>query len=247
MSNDQTPQEEAKGLSPIAWVAVGCSGVLILGAVTALVVGSLVLNKTKQLATEGKAAPVVTAARLIAAANPEIELVEADAERRIVTFRNTRTDELYTADFEDVENGTVRFFSEDGSVSLELDSGEDDDDSLIITTEDSIIRLGAGGSAEEVPPWVPAYPGTTPQGAITSDDYAGHWGAYTFTVGDNLQEILDFYTAELEKLDLEITSRTTTPKGALLTAQNENESRMMTVTASVVDDEVQVLIQYNEK
>jgi hypothetical protein len=238
VSNDQTPHEEAKGLSPIAWIAVGCSGVLILGAVAALVVGSFVLNKTKQLATEVKAAPVVTAAKLIAAANPEIELVEADAERRVVTFRNTGTDELYTADFDDVENGTVRFFSEDGPVSLELDSGENDD---------GIIRLGAGGSAEDVPPWVPAYTGTTPQGAITSDDYAGHWGAYTFTVGDNLQEILDFYTAELEKLDLEITSRTTTPTGALLIAQNEDESRMMTVTASVVDDEVQVLIQYNEK
>jgi hypothetical protein len=44
-----------------------------------------------------------------------------------------------------------------------------------------------------------------------------------------------------------MTSRTTTPKGASLTAHNVDESRMMTVTASVDDDEVQVLIQYNQK
>jgi hypothetical protein len=246
MSNEQTPEGEKKGLSPFAWVAIGCSGVLLLGAITAFVVGTFVLNKAKHIAAEVEAAPVVTAAKVIAAANPEIVLLDVDEERRIVTFRNTRTHVEYIADFEDVENGTVRFFSNDGSVSIDLDAGEDDG-SLTITTDDGITRLGAGGSAEEVPPWVPAYPGTSPQRAITSDDYAGHWGAYTFTVEDNLQEILDFYTAELEKLGLAITSRTTTPKGALLTAQNADESRMMTVTASAVDDEVQVLIQYNQK
>ncbi len=246
MPNGQTPEEDKKGLSPLAWVAIGCSGVLLLGAITALVVGSFVLNKAKQLTTDMETTPVVTAAKLISAANPEIELVEADEERRIVTFRNTRTHEEYTVDFEDVEDGTVRFSSEDQSVSLELDVGEDDDGSLTITTDEGITRLGAGGSAEEIPHWVPVYPGTTPQRAITSDYYAGHWGAYTFTVDDDLEAVVDFYVAELGKLGLDIASRTTIPKGALLTAQTPDESLMMTVTASVDDGEVQVLIQYNE-
>ncbi len=247
MSNGQAaPEEKEKGLSPIAWVAIGCSSVLLVGVFIAFVAGAFVLNKVRQLSSDMTAAPVVTTAKLIAAANPEIELIEADEKSRVVVFRNTRTGEEFTFDFEDIEDGAVHFSSESESLSIELEPGKDDGGTLTITTDEGRILIGAGATADEVPQWVPVYPGTRPQQTISSDYYAGHWGAYTFSVCDDLQEVVDFYITEIEKLGLEITSRTTTPKSALLTAQTSDESLMMTVTASVDNGEVQVLIQYNE-
>lgn len=246
MSTGQAPVEQKKGLSPIAWVAIGCSSVLLVGVLTALVVGGFVLNKVRQLSTEMTAAPVVTTAKLIAAANPEIELVEADESRRIVIFRNTRTDEEFTFDFEDIENGAVYFSSGDESLSIELEPGRNDDGTLTITTQDGRTLIGGGATADDIPEWVPVYPEAQPQKTISSDYYAGHWGAYTFTVEEDLQEVLDFYITEVEKLGLEITSQTTTKESAMMTAQTPDEAMLITLTASGDNGEAQVLIQYNE-
>jgi hypothetical protein len=246
MSNVQAPVEQKTGLSPIAWVAIGCSSVLLVGVLIAFVVGGFVLNKMRQITADIETAPVVTTAKLIAAANPEIELVEADENSRVVIFRNTRTGEEFTFDFEDIEEGVIHFSSGDESLSIELDPGGNDDGTLTITTQDGRTFIGGGATADEIPQWVPVYPGTSPQKTISSDYYAGHWGAYTFTVEDKLQEVVDFYITEVKKLGLEITSQTTTPKSAMLIAQTPDEAMLITLTASEDNGKVQVLIQYNE-
>ena len=96
-------QEKKKGTHPLVWVAVGCAGVIMLGVFVLVVGGLFVFNKTKDMVKEMDENPVVAMAKIIAAANPEIELIEADEDNRVVTFRNTRTGEEYTIDFEDIE------------------------------------------------------------------------------------------------------------------------------------------------
>ena len=66
-------------------------------------------------------------ARFIAAANPEIELVDADKSNRIITFRNTETGEDFTFDYDDIEEGRFSFTSGDDSASIEFNTdGEDE-------------------------------------------------------------------------------------------------------------------------
>ncbi len=136
MTDGQAPQDK-KGLSPIAWIAIGCSGIAVLGAFALLVGGFFAFNKAKDVLGEMNANPAVTAARLIAAANPDIELAQAGIEAGVVTLLNTRTAEEFTIDFEDIEEGKLSFLSNGESVTLELNAGEGDEGGLTIRTNEA--------------------------------------------------------------------------------------------------------------
>jgi hypothetical protein len=240
-------QETPKRTHPLVWVAVGCAGVIMLGAFV-LVVGSyFVFNAVKDVAEEVEDQPVVAAARLIAATNPEIELIEADEENRVVVFRNTKTDEEYTIDFEDIEEGKFSFFSDDESFTLELDSDEDDSGTLTITTEDGTTRFGAGAHIGDIPSWVPVYPGTTPEGTYSSESPEGRSGAYTIETEDELDLVVDFYISELEEQGLEIVNQARSKEGAFLTAQSPDDDLTMNLGASIENGKTKVVINFAEQ
>jgi hypothetical protein len=240
-------QETKKGTHPLVWVAVGCAAVIMLSAFVLVVGGLFIFNKAKDMVEEMDESPVFAAAKLIAAANPEIELIEADEENRVVTFRNTRTDEEYTIDFEDIEEGRISFFSDDESFSLELDSEEDDTARLTITTDEGTARFGAGVRIEDLPSWVPVYPGTTPEGTFSSETTEGRSGAYTIATDEELESVVDYYISELEKRGLEIATRATSRKGAFLTATSSDGNLTVNLAASIEDGKTQVIVNFNEK
>ena len=66
MSNDQAQQEKKKGLSPLAWVAIGCAGIVVLVAAGLAVSGFFVYRMVEEVADEIDDNPVVATARLIA-------------------------------------------------------------------------------------------------------------------------------------------------------------------------------------
>ena len=247
MTNDPVPpipQQGRKGLGPWAWVAIGCAGILVLSAVGFGVAGYFIYGKAKQVAQEMGDDPVAMAARLIAAANPEIELVEVDKNDRMVTFRNTESGEEFTFDYDAIEEGRFSFTSGDESTSVDFD-GDSEDGGMTISTSDG--QTMTFGGASEQPDWVPIYPGTEPKGIHSSDTPEIRAGAFSFETDDNLDQVLDFYVSELEANGFVIQNRTTTPTGALLVAQTADEARTTTVTASVDDDGVGVMVNFSEK
>jgi hypothetical protein len=219
----------------------------MLGAFALFVGGFFIFNKARQVAEEMDENPVVAAAHLIAATNPDIELVQADEEHRVVTFRNTKTGEEYTIDFEDIEEGRISFHSDDESFSLELESEEGEEGRLTITTDEGTTRFGAGTRIEDLPSWIPVYPGTVPEGAFTSETEEGRSGAYTITTDDELEDVLDYYVSMLEKRGLEISNRATSEDGAFLMAKSSDESLSLNIAASVEDGGTQVVVNFNEK
>ena len=86
---------------------------IILIIIVALVVGGFWAARGVQDMIDN---PAVMIGRAIALANPEISLEEVDRERQRITFRYRETGELFTVDFEDVEEGRIRFEREDGTV-----------------------------------------------------------------------------------------------------------------------------------
>jgi hypothetical protein len=193
--------------------------------------------------------PVVAASKLIAAANPEIEIVEADEENRIVTFRNTRTGEEYTIDFEDIEEGRINFFSDDESVSINVEAGDDNAGSLTVTTDEGTTKFGAVAGSEDLPSWLPVYPGTTPVANYTSETAEGRNGAYTIETTDSLDEVIDYYVAELEGKGFTIESRFTSSDGAMIISKSSDGALMVNLAVSVDDDEgtVEAVVNFSEK
>jgi hypothetical protein len=240
-------QETKKGTHPLVWVAVGCAGVIMLGAFVLVVGTFFVFDAVKDVAEEMDDQPVVAAARLIAAANPEIELVEADEENRVVVFRNTKTDEEYTIDFEDIEEGKISFFSDDESFSLELESDEDDSGILTITTEEGTARFGAGTQIGDLPSWVPVYPGTTPEGTFSSETPEGRSGAYTIETEAELESVVDYYISELEGQGLEIVNRARSGEGAFITARSSDDSLTVNLAASIENGKTKVIVNFTEQ
>jgi hypothetical protein len=239
--------EKKKGTHPLVWVAVGCAGIIMLG-VFVLVVGLFfVFNTAKDVAQGLDENPVVAMARVVAATNPEIELIEADEESRVVTFRNTRTDEVYTIDFEDIEEGRISFHSDDESVSLELEKDDDEEGRLTVRTDDGTASFGGGVDMRNMPSWIPVYPGTTPKGTFSTESEEGRSGAYTISTEDDVEDVLDYFVRELEGRGLEIVNRATSNEGAFLMAKSPDENLTINLAASVEDGTTRVVVNFNEK
>jgi len=240
------PQQEKKGLGPWVWLGIGCAGILVLSAVAFGIAGYFIYGKAKDVAREIEEDPVAATSRLIAAANPEIELVDADKSNRVITFRNTETGEEFTFDYDDIEEGQFSFTSGDESASIEFNSDGKDNGGVTITTGDGqTMTYGAGAS--EQPSWVPVYPGTEPRGTYASETREMRSGAFSFETNDSLEQVLDFYVSELEAGGFVIQNRTTMPTGAILVATTSGEVRSATVTASVNDDTIGVMVNFTEK
>jgi hypothetical protein len=246
MTNGQPEQQAKKGTHPLVWVAVGCASLLLLGSIILFLGGVFVANKVKEVAEEMEDNPVETASKLIAAANPDIELVDADKRERVVTFRNKETGEEFTFDFKDIEEGRVHFSSDDETVSVELEAGEGDEGSLKITTDEGTASFGAGIDVS-IPSWLPIYPGTEPQGTYSTEDADGRTGAFTIETHDSLDDLIDFYAEKLEGKGFKVLQRAKTNLGASLNAQSPDESLTVSIAASAVGDKVQAVVNFTEK
>jgi hypothetical protein len=200
-----------------------------------------VVGKVKEAAED----PVAATAQMIAAANPDIELVSADKDSKTVTFRDVRTGEVLTFSYEDIEEGRFAFTTEEGTARVDFD-GEGDSGKMTVTTDEGTATFGAGDVAN-LPDWLPVYGGGSPAGMYSSDTPDASAGGFGFETRDSLEDVLAFYTRSLESSGLEIRSRTTTPGGALLVAASSNESRSATVTLTSQDGTVSGMVNFMEK
>ena len=232
---------QKQGMSPWAWVAIGCGGLLVLCGLVFAVVGYFIYGKAKEVVSEVSEDPIAFTSRIIAEANPEIELVEADKDNRRVTFRNTETGEEFTFDYEDVEEGRFSLTSDGETASIDFDREGEESGRMTITTDEGTTTYRAGTELEDHPDWLPIYPGAN---AETPEMEAG---GFTFETSDSLEDVLSFYTSELESAGLQIRSRTTTPEGAMLIASASDESRTATVTASVKNGSIEAMVNFMEK
>ena len=246
MTNGQPQQPAKKGTHPLVWVAVGCASLLLLGSIVLFLGGVFVFNKVKDVADEMEDNPVETTAKLIAAANPDIELVDADKSAGVVTFRNKETGEEFTFDFKDIQEGKVHFSSDDETVSVAIEGGEGEEGSLTITTDEGTSSFGAGIDVD-LPSWLPIYPGSEPQGTFSSETPDGRAGAYTIETDDSIDDVIDYYVDKLEGKGFQILQRARTSLGASLSAQSPDESLTVNIAASTVGDKVQAVVNFGEK
>jgi len=242
-----TPAKK-KGLSPLAWVGIGC-GALVLIAVIVLGAGVMFVGKkARDLAADFESNPAMAAAKLAVRLNPELEVVESDEEAGTLTVRNKETGEVLTFDLEEIEQGklgvltgegeetTVTFGGTEGGVEIETEEGG----------KTSRLRFGAGAGADEIPSWVPVYPGTEPASNFISTTDEGTQGAFSLSTGDEPDEVLDWYADEVEDLGMapeRSTFSTPESRGGLIsgeagerglnvTVMNQGEGTLVTVTFS---------------
>ena len=242
----QTP--EKKGLPVWAWVGIGCGALIVLVMIVMTVAGFLVANKVKDVAADFEDNPAMATARLIVKLNPELEEVSTDEEEGTITVRNTKTGEIVTVNFDDIENGKFSFTTDDGEVTIDA-SGVAESGSVSITTDEGSVVYSAGVVSDEIPGWVPVYPGGEPANRHSMRTADSVSGGFQVETSDPVAKVLDFYRSALEGEGYAISVNTFSQddtEGGMVNGSNEDSGRTVMAILSSEDGATTVNVNYSE-
>lgn len=114
-----------KGLSPIAWVGIGCGGLVVLGFIVIVAGGMFIGSKVKEGIEQVNDNPERFAAEMIVKVNPDMEMVEANDEEGKMTIKMKKTGEELTFSYADIKEGkfTVKT-SKGGTINVDGKSNQ---------------------------------------------------------------------------------------------------------------------------
>jgi hypothetical protein len=175
--------------------------------------------------------PGAAIAKLVTLGNPNLDVVNTDNGAGTVTIRDRRTGKESTITFDQARNG--RF-----SITANDDHGGN-------------ATVQFGGAANDLPSWVPKYPGAANTGLFsakgTDTNGKGEGGSFTFTTSDPPQKVLDFYRDKAGELGLKVNMNSTTGSGGMIVAAEEGEKRTLMAVANASGASTNVSITYGEK
>ena len=220
------PVAPPKKSNVFKWVLIGVGACFMLFVIAVVGLGLFVAHKAKQAGLDPdliKRSPALAAAKLMVAANPDVEMVTADEGKQEMTVRDKKSGKVYTMSFEDAKNGKFTM-KEDGKTTLTV-----------------------GGKAK-VPSWVPDYPGSDPQGAFSAQGDDGSGGTFTFKTKDSSDKVVKYYQDQFKASGLNVTSNITNQNGqsaaGMLSAQDESRKHNITVILGVEGGDTTVAVTY---
>ena len=98
-----TAPQGKKGLPVLAWIAIGCGGIVVLGGIAFTLIGWLAVSKMKDVASDFEDNPTRAAAELMVRMNPELEMVESDEDAGTLTVREKSSGKVITFNYEDIK------------------------------------------------------------------------------------------------------------------------------------------------
>lgn len=233
-----------KGLPVIAWIAIGCGGLVVAGIAVFMIIGWLAVNKMKDVAEDFEGNPTKAAAELVVGMNPDLEMVSSDDDAGTLTIREKSSGKVVTVNYEDIRQGKITFESDEGTVELS-GQAQGDQGFMTIKTDEGETRIGGGG---DIPTWVPAHPATTTrQSLYQAEGPRGEMGHAAFAVGASVDEVVEFYRSELEGSGYEVTVTSFSSGDGNMSVVSGQKDGGGTIVASVgeKDGASAVTVQYN--
>ena len=241
-----TPPQK-KGLSPLAWVGIGCLVLLLLAALTTATCSYFVGKKVKEVASDFEDNPIRASAEMMVRLNPELDLVEVDDDEGTMTIRNKRTDEVVTLDFGDIAEGRWGWTTDEGQVTFDVNQ-EEGDGIVTVTTDEGETTYGSDSSTREPPEWVPRYPGATHGDlTFTSESESQIAGMWSMETADEIDRVSGFYQSRLKDDGFAVEVQTVSgPQGslAIITAKDDSRNRSVNVTISSDGEKTTAALQY---
>ena len=202
-------------------------GLFVLGAVGVVGVGMFVVHKVHQAGIDPDLwhrNPGLAASKMMAAFNPNLELVRINEGDNTITMRDKRSGHEVTMSFNDVQQG--RFH-----MNMRGDNG---------------ASVDIGGDASKLPSWIPAYPGAKPEVAFTGSSDQGEGGTFTFKTPDSPQDVMKFYQDQINGLGLKTYMVANTSDGGTIGASEQN-GRSLNVTVGASGGQTNVTVIYGRK
>jgi len=248
------PPPPQKKSNVILWVLAGCGTFIVIGVIAASLIGYFAWNKAKEAGLDPELmqkSPAVAVAKMMVAANPDVELVSVDDEKGLITVKDKKTGKIVTINLDQAKDGKITFTGDgkDEEVTLEAE-GEGETGSLAVTSKDGSAVFGAG-SAAKLPDWFPSYPGATVQGAYSSESKDGQGGSFGFSTTDSIEEVVKFYEDNLKQAGLNITSNTVQQNGEVsirsLVGEDKGKKRTAFVNAFSEKGQTRVTVVFASK
>ena len=204
--------------SPLVWILVVVLGLFVLGGVAT--VGGLwyVAHRVKQAGFDPELMqrnPGLAISKMIAAANPDVEVVTTDEGKGTVTLREKSTGKVVTLNFDDVKNGKISFSAEgnDGGTAT--------------------VEIG-GDAAAKAPSWVPAYPGATSSGGLSlrGSGATGEGGSFVFSAKDAPPKVIAFYQQRLQAEGMTVNQSSVGDSGGTVNAEDAASQRTVAVVVA---------------
>lgn len=237
-----------KGMSPLAWVGIGCVVILILGAIALGVMGMIAKRAVDKFSKN----PGMTTAELMVRANPDLELVSKDEDKNTITVKDKKTGEVSTFGVD--KDGKFNIKSNKGTATFDASSGNGV--SIKSTDEKGQVSTfnAGGGSPQNLPSWLPSYPGATVQGTMDTTNDQGHSAAFTVTTKDDASKVIDYYFSQLsssglkpEKTTFNTSANGATQNGGTVNGKSEDGKREASVIVSTSAEGTQALVSFTEK
>ncbi len=206
--------------------------------------GVQLLRDSNQQANQGETISFITDAK-------PGDLLFFDDDEGTITFRNLKSDEEVTLNFEDIAEGKFGFSTDEGDFSYTMEESGDGA-GIVMKGPEGEARFGGAADPDQIPEWVSVYPGVTAtQSSFHSsseEEVAGMLGGQT---EDSASEVMTHFSEFFEDEGWKVISKseTTTGDGAmnLITGEHVETGRTLAVTAIEASGETQVMINYSGK
>ena len=242
------PPAPRKGMGPLAWVGIGCGALLLIGVVVMFAVGYMAKRQLDKFEDN----PAMAAATLAVRLNPELELVDSDAEKNTLTVKNKKTGEVVTLSAEDIKEGKFTVTTDEGTTTFDADGDGKDGGSMTVTNEKGEVATfsGGGGAPKNLPAWVPIYPGGTATGSYDATTNNERSAAFGVTTSASVDDVLAFYEEKLEGEGFEVqktTFESNGEKGGSVTGTTSDQKRTVSVLVGSSSEGTQATVTFTEK
>ncbi len=269
------PMAAKKGLGPLGWILVTLGALFAVFVVVILAGGLFIMHKVKQSGLDPdlmKRNPALAVTKLISTVNPNTEVLGVDESRGIIHVRDKQTGKTFTMNFEDAKHGRM-VFQEDGKDAvtvtatgdgqkahvvvqskgkdaLTLNASADEKNGRVdIRTSDGTATFGTG--AANAPSWLPAYPGSQPEGLVGAATRDTTSGSFHFLTNDGIEKVASFYKAALKSAGLKIDSITSSEAsgkvGGGLVAADTAKQRNVMIGYALENGKTNVTVGFSEK
>jgi hypothetical protein len=242
------PQQPVKkGLGPLGWILIGCGGLVVIGGLIfagAMFMGGRFL---KSKAAEFEKNPTMAAAKLAVQMAPDLELVSADEEKNTLTIKNTKTGEVMTISAEDAKEGRWTVTTKEGTTVFD---GSAEKGTLEVKTDKGETVTFGGTAPQNLPSWLPVYPGGSVTGTYDTTSAEGRTAAFTVTTRDSTDKVLEYYESEFKQAGFKVDKTTYSANnqtGGSVTATSEDQKRTAGVMVGTSGDETSAVVTFQEK
>lgn len=226
------------------WILGGLAIFFCLIVVTCGVVGYMGMRMIKQAGFDSelmKNNPGLAMAKMVTAMNKDYETVSTDDRKGTIVVREKSSGKVMTMKFDPATKQMVIITDDGKQAKVTLDSN-----GVTATSADGTVKFGSA-TGNDVPSWVPVYPGSKPQGTMSATSADGSQNTFTFKSPDAATKIITFYSDQLKAGGFTINMTTTTDQGGMVQATDEAKKHTISVIVGTSSDGTETAITAIEK